>query len=39
MDVILQPGDVFLTRSTSLLGKLIRICTRSFGEKGNYAMS
>ena len=33
MDVILQPGDVFLTRGTSLLSRLIRICTRSFGEK------
>lgn len=33
MDVMLRPGDVFLTRSTSLLGKLIRICTRDFGEK------
>ncbi len=33
MDVTLQPGDVFLTRSTSLLGRLIRICTRSFGEQ------
>lgn len=33
MNLILQPGDVFLTRGTSLLSKLIRICTRSFGEK------
>ena len=33
MDVILQPGDVFLTRGTSLLSRAIRVCTRSFGEK------
>jgi len=33
MDVVLHPGDVFLSRSTSLLGWLIRMCTRSFGEK------
>jgi hypothetical protein len=33
MDKSLQAGDVFLTRSTSFLGKLIRICTQSFGEK------
>jgi len=33
MDVILQPGDVFLTRGTSVLSKLIRICTRNIGEK------
>ena len=33
MNVKLLPGDVFLSRSTSLLGRLIRVCTRSFGEK------
>ena len=33
MNVTLLPGDVVLTRSTSVLGRLIRICTRSFGEK------
>jgi len=33
MNTVLLPGDVVLTRSTRLLGKLIRICTRSFGEK------
>ncbi|MCK5213048.1 MAG: hypothetical protein KAQ74_03915, partial [Dehalococcoidia bacterium] len=33
MEAQLKPGDVFLTRSTGLLGKLIRVCTRSFGEK------
>jgi len=32
MNAHLEPGDVFLTRSTSLLGRLIRCCTRSFGE-------
>ena len=33
MDVNLQPGDIFLTRGTGLLSRLIRVCTRSFGEK------
>jgi len=33
MDVMLERGDVFLTRSKSLLGWLIRVCTRSFGER------
>jgi len=33
MDAELLPGDVFLSRSTSLLGRLIRACTRSFGEE------
>ena len=33
MEVLLKPGDVFLTRGTSLLSKLIRICTRNIGEK------
>ena len=33
MDVILQPGDIFLSRGTSLLSRAIRVCTRSFGEK------
>jgi len=33
MNATLLPGDVVLTRSTSVLGRLIRICTRSFGEK------
>lgn len=33
MDVMLEPGDVFLTRGTGLVSWLIRVCTRSFGEK------
>jgi len=33
MDVMLKPGDIFLTCSTSWLGRAIRFCTRSFGEK------
>lgn len=33
MDPILQPCDVFLTRGTSLVSRLIRIFTRSFGER------
>ena len=32
MDPILQPCDVFLTRGTSLVSRLIRFFTRSFGE-------
>lgn len=35
MEVLLSPGDVFLTRGTGLLSKAIRFCTRSFGEKGS----
>jgi hypothetical protein len=30
--VILQAGDIVFTRSPRLLGKLIRVCTRTFGE-------
>jgi hypothetical protein len=33
MNVLLKPGDVFLTRGTGLLSRLIRVCTQSFGEK------
>jgi len=33
MDVMLKPGDVFLIRGTGLFGRLIRVCTREFGEK------
>ena len=33
MDVALQSGDIFLIRGTGLLGRLIRVCTREFGEK------
>lgn len=33
MEVLLKPGDVFLTRGTGLLSGLIRVCTQSFGEK------
>lgn len=33
MEVLLKPGDVFLTRGTGLLSKTIRFCTRSLGEK------
>ena len=33
MDVMLQRGDVYLTRSKSLLGWLIRVCTRDIGER------
>ena len=33
MDVLLKPGDVFLTRGTGLLSGAIRVCTRSFGER------
>lgn len=33
MKALLQPGDVFLTRGTSLFSRLIRVCTRSFGER------
>ncbi len=33
MDVALQSGDIFLIRGTGLLGRLIRVCTRGFGEK------
>jgi len=29
---ILQAGDIVFTRSPRLFGKLIRVCTRSFGE-------
>ena len=32
MDVVLRPGDVFLTRGTGILSRLIRVCTQSFGE-------
>lgn len=32
MEIQLKPGDVFLTRGTSLLSRAIRVCTRSFGE-------
>ena len=32
-EVLLKPGDVFLTRGTGLLSRAIRFCTRSFGEK------
>lgn len=28
----LQPGDIFLTRGTSLVSRLIRLCTRHVGE-------
>mgnify|MGYP001057909954 CR=1 FL=1 len=31
--VILQPGDIFLTRGKSLLSRAIRICSRTIGEK------
>jgi len=33
MDVMLQRGDIFLTRSKSVLGWLIRTCTSKIGEK------
>jgi cell wall-associated NlpC family hydrolase len=33
MGALLQPGDVFLTRGTSLFSRLIRVCTRSLGER------
>jgi hypothetical protein len=33
MGISLIPGDIFLTRGTGLLSFLIRVCTRSFGEK------
>ncbi len=33
MSIILKPGDIFLTRGTSLLSFLIRVFTRSFGER------
>jgi len=33
VDVVLQAGDVFLTRGAGLLSRLIRVCTRSFGER------
>jgi len=33
VEVLLKPGDVFLTRGAGLLSKIIRFCTRSFGEK------
>jgi len=33
MDILLKPGDVFFTRGTSCLSHVIRVCTRSFGER------
>jgi hypothetical protein len=32
MDVMLEPGDIFLTRGTGFLGKAIRFFTRRIGE-------
>ena len=33
MGILLEPGDIFLTRSCSLISKAIRFFTRSIGEK------
>ncbi len=33
MNTVLQPCDVFLTRGTGLVSRLIRVFTRSFGER------
>lgn len=32
-DLVLEPGDIFLTKGTSFISKAIRIFTKSFGEK------
>lgn len=32
MDIMLKPGDIFLTRGPGLFSRLIRFCSRSIGE-------
>jgi hypothetical protein len=33
MDILLEPGDIFLSRGSGFLSKAIRYFTRSIGEK------
>ena len=33
MGILLEPGDVFLTRGSSFISRAIRFFTRSIGEK------